>query len=330
MRICVYGAGAVGGHFAAQLAATGHEVSVVARGAHLAAMQRDGITLIKGERRIVGRVRATDRPAELGPVDAVLVTLKATALGALAAGVAPLLGPRTAVVFAQNGIPWWYAQGLPQERPAPPDLAPLDPGGALARAVPAQHVVGGVIYSANEVVEPGVIRNDAPQRNMLILGEPDGRESGRLQALSAVLEAAEIRAPIEPDIRRSVWAKLLINLGGAAITLITGETIRDTFADPALAAVRKRMSEEGAAIAAAHGIRLEGAPQPPAHVPGGPAHKASMLQDYERGRPMELDAILNAPLWFARAAGVATPTLDAVVALAAHQAKKKPAEAGFS
>jgi 2-dehydropantoate 2-reductase len=330
VKICVYGAGAVGGHFAAQLAAAGHEVSAIARGAHLEAIRRHGITLIKGERRIVGKVRATDRPSELGPVDAVLVTLKATALGTLAAGIGPLLGPQTAVVFAQNGIPWWYAQALAGERPAPPDLSPLDPGGALARAVPAQHVVGGVIYSANEVVEPGVIRNDAPQRNMLILGEPDGRESDRLQALSAALEAAEIRAPIEPDIRRSVWAKLLINLSGASLTLVTGETIRDTFADPALAAVRKRMSEEGAAVAAAHGIRLEGAPQPPAHVPGGPAHKTSMLQDYERGRPMELDAILHAPLWFARAAGLPTPTLEAVVALAGHQAKKKPAEAGFS
>jgi 2-dehydropantoate 2-reductase len=330
VKICVYGAGAVGGHFAAQLAATGHKVSAIARGAHLEAIRRNGITLCKGERRIVGKVRATDRPAELGPVDAVLVTLKATALGALAAGIGPLLGPDTAVVFAQNGIPWWYAQGLPGGRPAPPDLSPLDPDGALARAVPAQHVVGGVIYSANEVVEPGVIRNDAPQRNMLILGEPDGRASDRLQALSAALEAAQIRAPIEPDIRRSVWTKLLINMGGASLTVVTGETLRDTFADPALAAVRKRMSEEGAAIAAAHGIRLEGAPQPPAHVPGGPAHKASMLQDYERGRPMEIDALLDAPLWFARAAGVATPTLDAVIALAAHQAKKKPAAAGFS
>lgn len=330
MKICVFGAGAVGGHFAAQLAAAGHEVAAIARGAHLEAMRRNGITLIKGERRIVGKVRATDRPQELGPVDCVLVTLKATALGALAAGIGPLLGRDTAVVFAQNGIPWWYAQGLSPERPAPPDLSALDPGGALARAVPPRHVAGGVIYSANEVVEPGVIRNDAPQRNMLILGEPDGLASEQLQALAAALEAAEIRAPIEPDIRRSVWAKLLINMGAASLTVITGQTLRETFADPALAALRKRMATEGEVVAAAHGVRLAGAPQPPAHVPGGPAHKASMLQDYERGRPMELEAILNAPLWFARAAGVPTPTLDALVALAVHQAKKKPAEAGFS
>lgn len=322
MRICVYGAGAVGGHFAAQLAAAGHEVSVVARGANLAALRARGITLLKGERRIEGKVRATDRPADIGAVDVVLATLKATALGALAAGIAPLLGPKTLVVFAQNGIPWWYAQGLAQDRPPPPDLSALDPGGALAAAVPRACVVGGVIYSANEVVEPGVVRNDAPQRNMLILGEPGGGPTARLEPLSEALEAAEVRAPIDPDIRRSVWAKLVINLGSSSLGLITGETVRDTFADPALAELRKRIAEEGRAVAAAHGVSTEGAPLPPPHVPGGPAHKASMLQDYELGRPMEIDAILKAPLWFARAAGVATPTLDAVVALAAHKANK--------
>ena len=323
MKICVFGAGAVGGHFAAQLAATGHEVSVVARGAHLEAIRKKGLVLLKHERRIVGRVRATDKPAELGPVDVVLVTLKANGLGALAGGVATLLGPETAVVFAQNGIPWWYAQGLSAQRRAPPDLSPLDPGGALARAIPARHVAGGVIYSANEVVAPGVVRSDAPQRNVLILGAPDDQPSARLQALSAALEAADIRAPIETDIRRSVWAKLRINLASSSLGVLTGETVRDAMADPAIAALRDRVQEESRAIAAAHGVAMEGAPLPPAHVAGGPAHKTSMLQDYERGRPMEIDAILMAPLWFARAAGVAAPNMEAVVALAAHKARGK-------
>jgi 2-dehydropantoate 2-reductase len=323
MKICVYGAGAVGGHCAAQLAASGHEVSVIARGAHLEAIRRDGMVLLKGEQRIVGRVRATERPAELGPVDVVLATLKASSLGALAAGIGPLLGPDTAVVFAQNGIPWWYAQGLAGARPAPPALAALDPGGALARAVPAQHVAGGVIYSANEVVAPGTVRNDAPQRNMLILGAPDDRPSPRLQALGAALEAADIRAPLETDIRRSIWAKLRINLASSSLGVITGETVRDTMADPAIAALRDRVQAEAKAVAAAHGVALEGAPLPPAHVPGGPAHKTSMLQDYELGRPLEIDAILMAPLWFARAAGVAVPNLEAVVSLAAHRARGK-------
>ncbi|MGH8686570.1 MAG: ketopantoate reductase family protein [Burkholderiales bacterium] len=322
MKVCVYGAGAVGGHFAAQLAATGNDVAVIARGDHLSAIRRNGLVLVKGERRILGKVRASDRPAEIGPVDVVLVTLKTTSLGALAAGIGSLLGPETLVVFAQNGIPWWYAQGLAGGRIAPPELAQLDPGSALARAVPASSVAGAVIYSASEVVEPGVVRNDAPQRNMLVLGLPRGQTDARLQAFSAALEAGEIRAPIETDIRRSVWAKVLINLGGSAISLITGETLRDTFADPALAELRKRVQAEGAAVALASGVTLEGAPQPTAHVPGGPAHKTSMLQDYELGRPLELDSLLRAPLWFARAAAVPTPALDAVLSLALHKAIK--------
>jgi 2-dehydropantoate 2-reductase len=323
MKICVFGAGAVGGHFATQLAATGHEVSVVARGAHLEAIRKKGLVLLKGERRIVGRVRATDKPAELGPVDVVLVTLKATSLGALAQGVGSLLGPDTAVVFAQNGIPWWYAQGLAAQRHAPPDLSSLDAGGALARAIAARHVAGGVVYSANEVVAPGVVRNDAPQRNVLILGEPDDRPSARLQAFAAALEAADVRAPLETDIRRSVWAKLRINLASSSLGVITGETVRDAMADPAIAALRDRVQEDARAIAAAHGVALEGAPLPPPHVSGGPAHKTSMLQDYELGRPMEIDAILMAPLAFARAAGVPAPNLEAVVSLAVHKARGK-------
>jgi 2-dehydropantoate 2-reductase len=323
VKICVYGAGAVGGHFAAQLAAAGHDVAVVARGAHLEAMRRNGLILLKGERRIVARVRAAERPADLGRMDAVLVTLKANGLAALAEGIGPLLGPDTGVVFAQNGIPWWYGQGLAGRPAPPPELQRLDPGGALARAVAPQRVIGGVIYSANEVIEPGVVRNDAPQRNMLVLGEPDGAASGRVAALRAALEQADIRSPVETDIRRSIWAKLLINAGSTAICVLTGETLREAMADPALAELRRRVHEEGKTVARAHGVDVEGAPQPPPHLPGGPAHKTSMLQDYERGRPMEIDAVLLAPTWFARAAAVAAPALDALAGLVAHKARAK-------
>jgi 2-dehydropantoate 2-reductase len=323
VKICIFGAGAVGGHFAAQLAAAGNEVSVIARGAHLEAIRRNGVTLLKGERRIVAPVRAAGRAAELGPVDFVIVTLKACGLAALAADIAPLLGADTAVVFAQNGIPWWYAQGLAGRPPPPPELAQLDPGGALAHAVAPQRVIGGVVYSANEVLEPGVVRNDAPQRNMLLLGEPAGGSSQRVAALRAVLEQAEVRSPAEADIRRSIWAKLLINVGSSALGVVTGETVKAVMADPALAELRRRVHEEGRSIARAHGVDPEGAPLPAPHLPGGPAHKTSMLQDYELGRPMEIDAILRAPLWFGRAAGVAAPNLEALTALAAHKARAR-------
>lgn len=323
MRICVFGAGAVGGHFAAQLAAAGHEVSVVARGAQLAAIRAHGLTLLKGERRITGKVRAAQDPREIGPVDYVLVTLKATSLPDFADAATPLLGKDTAVVFAQNGIPWWYPLGLSASRPAPPDLSALDPGGKLARAIAPERVVGAVVYSANAVVSPGVVQNNAPDRNVLVLGEPDGRPSARLRALAAALDESEIQAPIESDIRRSVWAKLVINLWSSSVGVVTGGTVRENRADPALEALRPVMQAEGRAIAAAHGVSTEGAPLPPPPPAGGPQHKSSMLQDYEQGRPMEVGAILMAPLWFARAAQVPVPVLEAVIALAAHKARKK-------
>lgn len=318
MRICVFGAGAVGGHFAAQLAASGHDVSVVARGPNLEAMRANGATLLKGERRIVGKVRATQDPREIGPVDYVICTLKATGLPAFAGLAAPLLGRETAVVFAQNGIPWWYAQGISASRHAPPDLSALDPGGALARAIAPERVAGGVVYSANAVVAPGVVRSNAPERNVLVLGEPDDRRSARLGALAAALEKSEIQAPIETDIRRSVWAKLVINLWSSSIGVVTGGTVAENLADPGLAALRPVMQAEGRAIAAAHGVSTEGAPLPPP-APAGLQHKSSMLQDYEQGRPMEVDAILMAPLWFARAAGVPVPTLETVIAFVARK-----------
>jgi len=323
MRICVFGAGAVGGHFAAQLAASGHEVSVVARGAHLEAIRRNGLTLLKDEQRIVGRVRAAEDPGELGLVDYVLVALKATGLPALAERIGPLLGKDTAVVFAQNGIPWWYAQGISSARSRTPGLEGLDPGGKLARAVSPERVIGSVVYSANEVVEPGVVRNNAPGRNVLVLGEPDDRPTERVRRLAAALEKSAVQAPVETDIRRSIWAKVLINLGSSSIGVVTGDTVKENLADPAIAELRKRMHAEARAIAEAHGVNPDGAPLPPPHASGGPQHKTSMLQDYELGRPMEIDAILMAPLWFARAAQVPVPALEAVIALAVHKAKKK-------
>src|SRR5215475_3539975 len=192
MRICVFGAGAIGGNFAARLAEAGNDVSVVARGAHLEAIRAKGLTLIAGDKKIVAKVKASDRPADLGPQDAVISTLKATALQDLAKSVEPLLGPDTPVVFAQNGIPWWYGHGLAKSRPAAPDLSRLDPGGALAKAVGLHRVLGGVISSPNTVVEPGVVHNEVPERNVLSVGEPDDRSSPRIEALRATLRAAGI------------------------------------------------------------------------------------------------------------------------------------------
>lgn len=311
MRICVFGAGAVGGHLAARLAAAGHDVSVVARGAHLEAMRRNGVKLLHGDEVIQGRVRTADP----GPQDAVLVTLKANMLGSFADAAASLLGRDTTVVFSQNGIPWWYPAELPR----------LDPGGKLKKAVPPGSVVGAAVYSANQVVEPGVIRNFVPNNNMLVIGQAGGTDSPRTLELRQVLEKAGVSSPPTQDIRSSVWAKLVQNLANSSLCLLTGASISDVVADPALVELKQKVGSEARAIAHALGVDIAQAPTRPGggHASGAVGHKPSMLQDYERGRPMEIEAQLMAPLALARAAKVAAPTLEVLVALAAHKAAAK-------
>jgi 2-dehydropantoate 2-reductase len=325
MRICVFGAGAVGGHLAAKLAAAGNQVSVVARGPNLRAVQRNGLKLIHGGQVIRGDVRASERAVDLGPQDLVIVTLKACALSAAAGEIAGLLGPDTAVAFAQNGVPWWYASGLGAARPKPPDLSRLDPGGRLAGAIAPARVIGAVIYSANDLIEPGVVENHTPGNNMLVVGECDDRGSERIGAFRSVLERSDVSSPHTADIREAVWNKLLLNLGTSTLCLLAGRSVGDMRADPQLAALEKRIREEGRAVARAHGVDPEKAPKRPSgsHASGGISHKPSILQDYEAGRPMEVEAQLAAPLVFARAAGVATPTLDALIPIAVHKAASK-------
>ena len=258
MKICVFGAGAVGGHIAAKLAASGNEVSVVARGPHLQAVQRNGLKLLHGDETILGRVRASECAAELGPQDCVIVTLKANMLGAFAEQAAALLGRETSVVFAQNGVPWWYAFGLKAGRPKPPDLSALDPAGKLQAAVAPERIIGAVVYSANEVIEPGVIRNFVPGRNMLVVGEVDDRASQRIKQLTLALEESGMSSPPAADIRQSVWTKLTQNLGNSTLCLLTEATVGAVRADPALSKLLGRMGDEARAIMRAHGIPAEG------------------------------------------------------------------------
>jgi 2-dehydropantoate 2-reductase len=323
MRICVFGAGAIGGNLAARLADAGNEVSIVARGRHLEAIRANGVTLIAGDERIVAKVHASDRPADLGPQDVVLSTLKATGLDALAAGVGPLLGPETAVVFAQNGIPWWYGRGLGASRPPAPDLSRLDPGGALARTIGDERILGGAITSPNHVAEPGVVVNEQPDRNTLWVGEIDDRQTPRVAALRRTLIAAGIASPSTRDIRYDIWHKLMANLTGSSICLILGQpsTIQRT---PIVNRLARRAHAEALAVAAAHGVMLDDSPD----VRYGPKrvyfdHRPSILQDYDLGRPMEIEAIVRAPVAFARNAGVPTPTLDAIETFAVSMAASK-------
>jgi 2-dehydropantoate 2-reductase len=319
MRICIFGAGAVGSHFAVRLALSGHDVSCVMRGTHLKAVKANGLTLRVDNAELSGRVTASDDPAALGPQDLVISTLKANALPSLVAGLPPLLRDDTAVVFAQNGIPWWYDIGLASDHPPPPDLSFLDPGGRLRAVVSRERIIGGVIFSANEVVEPGIVANLSAERNMLLVGECDDRPSERIERLRATLEGASISSPQVTRIREAIWSKLLTNMSMSVLCLITGQTAREVREDPALRDVVPRLLDE------ANSIGQSCFPDVKRTTRSGPAphHKPSLLQDYERGRPMEIDALVRAPAAFARAAGLSTPMLDLLAGLAIRQARDK-------
>ncbi|MBU8541357.1 ketopantoate reductase family protein [Falsiroseomonas tokyonensis] len=318
MRICVYGAGAIGGHIAGRLARGGADVSLVARGAHLAAIQSNGLTVQAHDGTHHSRPKASADPRELGPQDAVIVTVKAPALPDVAASIAPLLKSDTAVAFVMNGIPWWYFLGH-----AGPHrdmrLPAVDPGGALEKAVGLPRTIGGVVYSASEVVSPGVVHSEHGNIRV-ILGEPDGRISDRAKAISAVLEAGGMPSPVTPEIRLEVWAKLLGNLGNGPICVLTRRGVRDSFADPLLRDAARRSAQEAQAIAAALGVTL-----PDSHVArvagANMAHKPSILQDLELGRPMEIESLFATPLHLARLTGTPTPQLDLLVALAKQAAR---------
>ncbi len=319
MRICIFGAGAVGSHLALRLARAGNEVSCVMRGPHLAAVRENGLTLRVGNEEFKARVMASDNPADLGPQDFVISTLKATGVAALAGGVAPLLMDDTAIVFAQNGIPWWYDIGLPSDHPATPDLSFLDPGGALRKAIPKARIVGGVIFSSNEVIAPGVVENLSPERNMLLVGECDDREGERIARLRSMLEAAEFASAAVAQIRETIWSKLLTNMSMSIMCLLTGQTARAVRDEPALQDVIPRLLDE------ANSIAQSCCPNVKRVTRTGPApnHKPSILQDYELGRAMEIDALVRAPAAFARKAGLSTPMMDLMGALAIQRARDR-------
>jgi 2-dehydropantoate 2-reductase len=319
MRICIFGAGAVGSHFAVRLAQAGHEVACVVRGPHLQAVRAKGLTLRVGDREATARINASDDPAALGAQDLVISTLKATGVASLADGLTPLLRDDTPVIFAQNGIPWWYDIGLPETHPKTPDLSFLDPGGRLRAAVPKRRIIGGVIFSSNEVVAPGIVENLSPDRNRLLIGECDDRASDRIDALRAALNAAAIESPPSAQIRETIWSKLLTNMSMSVLCLLTGQTARGVRDDPDLVDVTPRLLDEANAVAQS----CIPAVKRVTRTGPAPEHKPSILQDYELGRAVEIDALVRAPAAFARMAGLSTPMLDMLAGLAIQKARAK-------
>ncbi|WP_459618624.1 ketopantoate reductase family protein [Bordetella sp. 2513F-2] len=313
MKVCIYGAGAVGGHLAAKLARGGLDVSVVARGAHLEAMRRDGLTLRLPDETYTVAVRASDDPADLGPQDVVITAMKAHSLPAAAPGLARLLGPDTPVVYVVNGVPWWYFHqaGGPFEGRR---IDRLDPGGLLADGVGLQRAMGAVVRSPNEVVAPGVVQARS-LRNSLVLGELSGRITPRLTALCEALGPPYGEVTPTPDIRAAVWDKLLLNVVTSPMACLALATSRDIAEDPDLVQLYRQLAGECVAVAARLGVVLQ--PDIEALLAQGKAyaHKPSMLQDLLAGRPMEMDAQLLAVQDIARLVDVRTPMMDALFAL---------------
>ncbi|RLP26058.1 2-dehydropantoate 2-reductase [Mesorhizobium sp. YM1C-6-2] len=314
MKIAIFGAGAIGGYVAAKLAAAGRvDLSVLARGAHLDAMRGSGLRLIEDGVEKTVPVKAASDADELGTQDYVVLALKAHSVGPALSQFAPLIGENTAVVTMQNGVPWWYFYRLkgPFEGRR---IEAVDPGGTIWDAIGSQRVIGSVVYPAAEVDAPGLIRHIDGRR--FSLGEPSGEKSERITRLAEEFIAAGLQAPVRQDIRSEIWLKLWGNLSFNPISALTGSTLAAIVSDEGTRTLARNMMLEAQTIAEALGVsfpvpvdqRIKGAGDVG-------AHKTSMLQDLERGRPMEIDALVTAVQELGRLTGKATPTIDAVLPL---------------
>jgi 2-dehydropantoate 2-reductase len=317
MKICIYGAGAIGGYLGVQLARAGADVSLVARGAHLAAMRANGLKLLVGEEARVVHPRCTDNPAELGPQDFVIICLKAHSITGVLDQMRPLLGPHTRIVTAVNGIPYWYfhRHGGAYEGSM---LESIDPGGRQWRELTPQRAIGCIVYPATEIEAPGVIRHVYGDR--FPIGEPSGETTEDVQRLSDVFVKAGMQAPILDRIRDEIWLKLWGNVCLNPISALTHATLDVICSDPSTRALSKAIMLETQTIAETFGVkfrvdverRIEGARKVG-------AHKTSMLQDLERGRPMEIDPLVTVVQEMGRLTKIPTPALDTVLALVAQR-----------
>jgi 2-dehydropantoate 2-reductase len=314
MRICVVGAGAIGGLLAAKLQQSGEQVSVIARGPHLAAIKANGLKLVEeGGSDVVAKVAATDRIAEAGQQDLVVLGMKAHQVAAVAADLKALYTPDTMVLTAQNGIPWWYFfkhGGSYEGR----QLESVDPGGVVAANLPIERVLGSVVYPAAEIIQPGVIKH--VEGNRFSLSEIDNTETPRIKQISETLKAAGFKAPVVSDIRAELWTKLWGNLSFNPVSALTHATLEDLCRYPLTRGLVADMMREAQAVGEALGIRFRIPIEK--RIAGGEAvgaHKTSMLQDIEAGRAVEADALIGSVIELGRIVNVPTPHLDTAYAL---------------
>ena len=320
MKIAIFGAGAIGGLLGARLHQAGADVTFIARGPHLAAMQSDGVTLISDGQSTTVRPRCTADPADAGEQDYVFVTLKAHSLPAAAPQIASLMGSQSTLVTGINGVPYWYFYALDspwRDR----RIESVDPGGIVWRTLPPQQVVGCVVYPAAEVIRPGVIEHTYGDR--FSLGEPDGARSPRAETLSAIMLQAGFKAPVRPRIRDELWVKLWGNLAFNPLSALTSSTLDRLAGEPDLRATVRTMMREAQLVGEALGVRF--AIDVEKRIDGAGevgAHKTSMLQDLERGRPREIDALLGAVVELGELTGQPTPLCGSVLALVRERARQ--------
>ena len=318
MKICVYGAGAIGGTLAARLAHAGEDVTLIARGAKLDAINRRGLRLLSADDDIVTRPDCVEDPREAGLQDVVIIAMKAHQIGAVAAGLKPLLGPETAVVPAVNGVPWWYFYGLDspwRDR----RIETVDPGGQQWTHIGPERVIGCVVYPAAEVIEPGVVRHVA--NNRVPIGEPDGTRSDRATALSQAMIRAGLKSPVRPRIRDDLWIKLWGNVAFNPVSMLTGATLGEMVADDLVHPTLRAMMVEAKTIGEKLGVKF--AIDVDRRLKGGGEigdHKTSTLQDFEAGQMVELPALVGAVAELGRMIEVPTPTIDLVHGLARQRA----------
>ncbi|MBK36916.1 MAG: 2-dehydropantoate 2-reductase [Gemmatimonadetes bacterium] len=319
MKICIFGAGAIGGYLGVDLSLAGADVSLIARGPHLEAMQKNGVKLlIDGEERVAHPTTTSD-PAEVGPQDVVIITLKAHSVPAIVDTIQPLFGPDTAVITATNGIPWWYFHRLDgplKDR----QLKSVDPGGQQWEKIGPERAIGCVVYPATEVVEPGVIQHLEGDR--FSLGEPSGEKTERVVKLSEILRKAGFKAPVRPRIRNDIWVKLWGNLTFNPISALTHATLGVIATEDGTRSIARGMMLEAQTIGEKLGVRFGvDVEQRIAGAAAVGAHKTSMLQDLERGRPMEIDALVSVIQEMGRLVEVETPTIDIVLSLIQQRAR---------
>lgn len=315
MKVCIYGAGAVGGLIAAWLARSAHEVSVIARGKHLEAIRSAGLRVRErqGGKDEVQRVRAESDPARLGPQDYVIVAVKAQSLPEVAERIAPLVGPDTSIITAMNGVPWWFFDrlkfGKGGER-----LETLDPGGKLARAMPTERIVGCVIHLAASTPEPGLIRHNMGRK--LVLGEPGGRNTLRTRRIADALSEAGFEIIVTDFIEKEFWVKLLGNVSFNPVSALTVSTADRLIEDHAIKSYMVQIMREVLAIGRAVGVDADIDPEARIDMARalGP-FKTSMLQDLEAGKPLEIDGLLAGTLEIAAKAGVQAPFTQSLFGL---------------